>query len=64
MSSGVRGRCLIINNEHFEMKKAEDQADLTQRRGSKVDTDNIERCMHRLNFEVTVKRNVKSDVSM
>lgn len=58
MDASPCGVCLIINNINFE--KA---SELNDRKGSNIDCDKLEKRFKELNFEVTVKRNLKSKVS-
>nr|AAH97103.1 Zgc:101776 protein [Danio rerio] len=55
MDASPCGVCLIINNINFE--KA---SELNDRKGSNIDCDKLEKRFKGLNFEVTVKRNLKS----
>lgn len=55
MDASPCGVCLIINNINFE--KA---SELNDRKGSNIDCDKLEKRFKELNFEVTVKRNLKS----
>nr|AAH85434.1 Zgc:101776 [Danio rerio] len=55
MDASPCGVCLIINNINFE--KA---SELNDRKGSNIDCDKLEKRFKALNFEVTVKRNLKS----
>ncbi|XP_056305805.1 caspase-9 [Danio aesculapii] len=55
MDASPCGFCLIINNINFE--KA---SELNDRKGSNIDCDKLEKRFKTLNFEVTVKRNLKS----
>ena len=53
------GHCLIINNVKFEPK-----ADLSNRTGSNVDCDKLEKRFKSLNFIVAVKTNLRDKVSL
>lgn len=52
MTSKYRGHALVINNERFSYKL--NQQGLGNRTGSSVDETNIRRCLHNLDFGVTV----------
>ncbi|XP_077074660.1 caspase-9 isoform X2 [Siphateles boraxobius] len=55
MDASPCGMCLIINNVDFEPASA-----LKDRKGSNIDCDKMEKRFKALNFEVIVKRNLKS----
>ena len=57
MTSIPKGLMLIINNIKFE----DDLYD--KRKGSEIDEQNLIRTFHSLDFQVFVKRNLKSQVS-
>ncbi|XP_077469705.1 caspase-9 isoform X1 [Stigmatopora argus] len=54
MDANPCGRCLIINNVDFKP-----QSDLSNRNGSNIDCDKLERRFKALNFLVEVKTNLK-----
>ncbi|CAB1330007.1 unnamed protein product [Coregonus sp. 'balchen'] len=54
MDANPCGNCLIINNVDFEPK-----SELSNRTGSNIDCDKLERRFRSLNFIVLVKRNLK-----
>lgn len=54
MDALPRGQCLIINNVDFEP-----QSELSNRTGSNIDSDKLERRFKALNFVVVVKKNLK-----
>uniref|UniRef100_A0A8C9XAJ5 Caspase-9 n=1 Tax=Sander lucioperca TaxID=283035 RepID=A0A8C9XAJ5_SANLU len=54
MDANPCGHCLIINNVEFEPK-----TDLSNRKGSNIDCDKLERRFKALNFIVEVKTNLK-----
>ncbi|XP_028264730.1 caspase-9 [Parambassis ranga] len=54
MDASPCGRCLIINNVEFENK-----SQLSNRKGSNIDCDKLERRFKALNFFVEVKTNLK-----
>ncbi|XP_067302273.1 caspase-9 isoform X2 [Pseudorasbora parva] len=55
MDASPCGICLIINNVDFEPA-----SELQDRKGSNIDCDKMEKRFKALNFEVIVKRNLKS----
>lgn len=57
MEANPLGHCLIINNVEFEPKSG-----LSNRNGSNVDCDRLERRFKALNFTVKVKTNLKQRV--
>lgn len=58
MDSSPCGHCLIINNVDFEP-----ESELSNRKGSNIDCDKLERRFKALNFIVAVKTNLKQKVS-
>lgn len=54
MDASPCGRCLIINNVEFDP-----QSELSNRKGSNIDCDKLERRFKALNFIVEVKTNLK-----
>ncbi|XP_045898380.1 caspase-9 [Micropterus dolomieu] len=54
MDASPCGHCLIINNVEFEP-----QSELSNRKGSNIDCDKLERRFKKLNFIVDVKSNLK-----
>lgn len=57
MDSSPCGHCLIINNVDFEP-----ESELSNRKGSNIDCDKLERRFKALNFTVAVKTNLKQKV--
>lgn len=59
MDASPCGHCLIINNVEFEP-----QSELSNRKGSNIDCDKLERRFKKLNFIVDVKSNLKQKVRL
>ena len=57
MDASPCGHCLIINNVEFEP-----QSELSNRKGSNIDCDKLERRFQALSFIVEVKTNLKQRV--
>lgn len=57
MDASPCGHCLIINNEKFKP-----QTEMSDRKGSSIDCDKLERRFRALNFVVEVKTNLKQKV--
>ena len=49
MSQKVRGQCLIINNEHFDVDEVEERV------GSAIDAANLESLFGQLGFKVCIQ---------
>lgn len=52
MSSPLRGRCLIINNNRFDASTQYGEIGVADRDGSEMDVKNISNVFKRLSFEV------------
>lgn len=57
MSSPIRGRALVINNENF-------QGTCGKREGSGVDVTNLEGLLTSLSFELTVATDLTAEVDI
>jgi hypothetical protein len=57
MQNRIRGKVFIINNETFENEEK-----LSDRQGSDVDTNNLEKLFTQLHFEVVIAKNQKAKV--
>lgn len=56
MTSPVRGRCLILNNEKFKAQR------LQKRRGSEMDVRNLIGVFKKLGLEVNVETDLTAEV--
>jgi len=64
MSAPIRGRCLIINNRHFDRpdSPAPDQFEFEDRDGSEIDEENISKVFKKLSFICDIRTNLTSKV--
>jgi len=64
MSAPVRGRCLIINNRHFDRPAtpAPGQLKFEDRDGSEIDEENISKVFKKLSFICDMRTNLTSKV--